>query len=135
MGSPTLRGIVESLSSLASKAASERIRSLIKKQVLESKRHGTWFRLSVQERSMLELVLKVKVSFKSGELMRAILSVMRRLQQVSSQSFVYLLRGSALARAFSDAAVSWGNEAARSWGTDEVYVDFLGRFHAPARLR
>jgi hypothetical protein len=128
MGPPTLSPIVKSLSTLAPNHASEKIRMVIKRQMNVSKRQGTWFRLNVQERSIINLALSLKVSFKSLELMRAIVSVMKRLQQVGSESFSQLLRGSKLAWAFSEAAVGWGNPAAKSWRSDVKYIDFLGRF-------
>jgi hypothetical protein len=134
MGSPTLSSIVKSLSSLAPRHANEKIRILIKKQMTTSKRQGTWFRLNTQERSIISLALSLNVSFKSLELMRAIVSVMKRLQQVSSNSFSQLLRGSKLAWSFSEAAVSWGNPAARSWRNDASYIAFLGKFCMPSKL-
>ena len=106
---------------------------MIKRQVSASKRQGSWFRLNVQERSIIDLTLSLNVSFKSLELMRAIVSIMKRLQQVSHKSFNLLLRGSKLAWAFSEAAVSWGNTAAKSWRSDTSYIAFLGRFSQPAR--
>jgi hypothetical protein len=133
MGSPTLPSIVESLSHLAPKHASEKIRMLIKRQMTVSKRQGTWFRLNVQERSIINLALSLHVSFKSLELLRAIVSVMKRLQQVSNKSFSQLLRGSKLARSFSEAAVSWGNTAAKSWRSEMTYIAFLGKFCVPTR--
>lgn len=134
MGPPTLRPIVKSLSTLAPSHASEKIRMMIKRQMVVSKRQGTWFRLNVQERSIINLALSLKVSFKSLELVRAVVSVMKRLRWVGSESFSRLLRGSKLAWAFSEAAVSWGNTAAKSWRSDVKYVDFLGRFSHPAPL-
>jgi hypothetical protein len=106
---------------------------LIKRQMTVSKRQGTWFRLNVQERSIINLALSLHVSFKSLELLRAIVSVMKRLQQVSNKSFSQLLRGSKLARSFSEAAVSWGNTAAKSWRSEMTYIAFLGKFCVPTR--
>lgn len=107
---------------------------MIKKQMTASKRQGTWYRLNVQERSIMNLSLSLNVSFKSIELLRAIVSIMKRLQQVSSKSFALLLRGSKLAWSFSEAAVSWGNLDAKSWRSNTTYIDFLGRFCLPNKL-
>lgn len=92
-----------------------------------SKRHGTWFLLNVQERSILNLALTLKLSFKSADLLRAIVSVLRRLQSMGGKFFVQFLRATELARAFSEAAASWGNAAAGSWRSDSVYIEFLAR--------
>jgi len=98
-----------------------------------SKRQGTWFRLSVQERSIINLALGLKVSFRSSGLLRAITSVMKRLQQVSSRTFGEMLRGAKIALALSETAVSWGNPAARAWRVDDHFIAFLGRFWPTAR--
>src|SRR5271170_2237708 len=99
MGTPALlRMSVNSLTNLASNHASERIRMLIKKQVTLSKRERSWFKLEVQERSIIDLALSLKVSFKSSELLRALVSIFGRLRQMGSRSFTELLaRGSRLA--------------------------------------
>jgi hypothetical protein len=133
MGSPTLSAIVESVSNLAPKHASEKIRMMIKRRMTVSKRQGTWFRLNVQERSIINLALSLNVSFKSLELLRAIVSIMKRLQQVSNKSFGQLLRGTKIAWAFSEAAVNWGYAAAKSWRSDTTYIAFLGEFCQPVR--
>jgi hypothetical protein len=132
MAPPSLSLIVESLSNLAPNHAGEKIRMLIKRQMTVSKRQGTWFRLNVQERAIINLALSLKVSFKSLELKRAVVSIMKRLQQVSNKSFSQLLRGARLALSFSEAAVTWGYAAARSWRSDVVYIAFLGKFSRPA---
>jgi hypothetical protein len=135
MGSPTLlRLSMESLSNLATKHASEKIRLLIKRQVTVSKRQRSWFRLNLQERSIIDLALRLKVSFRSPELLRAVASIMERLQQVGNKWFSeQLLRGSKLAWSFSEAAVSWGNAAAKNWRSDMTYIAFLGRFSRSTR--
>jgi len=127
MATPTIPISVESLSFLAPKDASERIRMMIKKRMTLSKRRGTWFRLNVQERTILNLALSLKVSFKSLGLLRAVVSVMKRLHEVSDKSFTQMLRGAKIACSFSDAAVSWGYAAAENWRSDKDYISFLGR--------
>ncbi|MDA4123617.1 MAG: hypothetical protein OK456_10605 [Thaumarchaeota archaeon] len=135
MGTPALlRMSVNSLTKLASNHASERIRMLIKKQVILSKRERSWFKLEVQERSIVDLALSLKVSFKSSELLRALVSIFGRLRQMGSRPFGELLaRGSRLAWSFSEAAVSWGNAAAKRWRSDTSYMVFLGIFSQPTR--
>jgi hypothetical protein len=131
VATPRLSVVIKTLSTLAHKDASERIRALIKRQVTVSKRQGIWFRLDQQERAIVNLALSLKVSFKSSELMRAIVSIMKRLQEVGSRSFELVLRGSRLATSFSEAAVSWGYAAASSWRSDMAFITFLGRFCVP----
>jgi hypothetical protein len=130
MGTPTLlRLTAESLSNLASKHASEKIRLLIKRQVTVSKRQRSWFSLNLQERSIIDLALSLKVRFRSPELVTAVVSIMKRLQQLGNRTFrEQLFRGTKLAWSFSEAAVSWGNVAAKNWRSDVAYIAFLGRF-------
>jgi hypothetical protein len=128
MGSPTLTKLVGTLSDLAAKASNDRIRSTIKRQMNISRRQGSWFQLNVQERSILKLALSLKISFKSVDLLRAIASVLKRLQVMSGRLFALFLRAAEVARAFSDAATRWGHAAASSWKSDSVYIAFLARF-------
>ena len=56
MGSPHTQWQSEdfTLKSLADNDASEYIRLFVKKQMLLSKRLGSWFRLNLQERSIID---------------------------------------------------------------------------------
>jgi len=130
MGSPHTQWQSEDFTSksLADKDASEYIRLFVKKQMLLSKRLGSWFRLNLQERSIIDLALTLKVKFRSIDLMRAIVSILKKLRETGRSFNIKLLRGSRLALAFSEAAVSWGNRAARRWRSDRSYIDFLGKF-------
>ncbi len=128
MGSPlTLRQSQDSTGkNLANSDASNYIRSLVKRQVLLSKRRGSWFRLSHQERSIINLSLSLKVKFRSFGLLRAVVSILKKLRDTGRSFNRGLLRGSRIARIFSEAAVSWGNQAARGWRSDRQYIAFLG---------
>ena len=128
MGSPlTLRQSQDyTENNLANSDASNYIRSLVKRQMLLSKRRGSWFRLSHQERSIINLSLSLKVKFRSFDLLRAVVSILKKLRDTGRSFERGLLRGSRIARIFSEAAVSWGNQAARSWRSDRQYIAFLG---------
>jgi hypothetical protein len=130
MGSPHTQWQSEDFTSksLADNDASEYIRLFVKKQMLLSKRLGSWFRLNLQERSIIDLSLNLKVKFRSIELLRAIASILKKLRETGRSFNIRLLRGSRLALAFSEAAVSWGNGGARRWRSDRSYIDFLGKF-------
>ena len=47
---------------------------------------------------------------------------------VGDSAYAALMDGMRLAWAFSEAAVSWGNESAKAWRSDASYASFLGRF-------
>jgi len=84
--------------------------------------------LSRQERSLLSLALRLKVKFQSLDLVRAVVSVFKKLQGVGNSLYGELMRGTRMAWIFADAAVSWGHPAARAWRNDLHFVAFLGRF-------
>jgi hypothetical protein len=111
---------------LANNDASDYIRLLVKRQMLLSKRRGSWFRLNLQERSIISLSLSLKVKFRSIDLLRAVVSILKKLRETGRSLDRGLLRGSKIAWAFSEAAVSWGNGAARRWRSDRLYIAFLG---------
>ena len=112
---------------LASNDARDDIPLLIKRRMLLSKRQGSWFRLSLQERSIIDLSLKLKVKFRSLDLIRAVVSVLKKLRDAARPPNRDLSRGRKMARAFSEAAVNWGNAKAREWRWDLLYIAFLGR--------
>lgn len=98
--------------------------------MVKSRRNGSWFRLSRLERGILSLSLRLKVTFESAALAKALVSVLKRLADLGDAVYSQLIAGTKLAWSFSDAAVSWGHEAARLWKTDRSYALFLGRFVA-----
>lgn len=96
----------------------------------KSKRNGSWFRLSRIERGIISLSLRLKVTFESSELAKALVSVLKKLADLGDAVYAQLLAGTRMACAFADAAASWGNLAARAWRHDRSYALFLGRFLA-----
>jgi len=98
--------------------------------MLRSKRRGTWFRLSRPERSIWSLALRLRVKFKSPDLMRALVSIAKKLEGFGRTAHSRLKRGMTLAWAFSTAAVNWGYEEAKSWRNDLGYMEFLGLLHS-----
>ena len=106
---------------------SSRIKSHLKKAIVTSKRRGAWFSLDRREKSIVYLSLKLNVRFESLELLRALASVLKKLEQHGETLYAWLQRGSKLAWAFSEFAVSCGNSAAREWRNDRGYALYLGR--------
>ena len=112
---------------LASTDSSNRIRTLLKNAMLASKRSRTWFRLTRRERSIVTLSLRLKIKLQSLDLLRALVSVLKKMKESGNTLYAWLTRGVALAWAFSDAATSWGNKEAQSWRYDRGYIFFLGK--------
>jgi hypothetical protein len=108
---------------------SERIKKLLRTAIQSSKRHGAWFRLSNQERAICSLAMHLKVKFEGLQLLRALVSILKKLQQYGQTLHARLFRGTQLAWAFSEAAVRWGNSAAKAWRNDLSYIEFLGLIH------
>ena len=94
----------------------------------KAKRNGGWFRLTRLERGVFSLALRINAKFESASLTKAIVSVLKKLKEVSHPFYEHLQRGTEIATAFSDAASSWGNELAREWRHDKDYAIYLGRF-------
>ena len=107
-------------------AASDWLHSYLKRQMTVSKRTGCWFRLEKRERSMFSLALRLKASFRGYGLLKAMVSVLDKLAEVSGIVHGRLMRGVRMALAFSAFAVEWGNRSARSWRNDLGYARYLG---------
>jgi hypothetical protein len=104
------------------------VRRTLASQMAKSRRNGSWFRLSSMERGILSLSLRLKVTFESAQLAKALVSVLKRLADLGDVVYSQLIAGTRIALAFADAAESWGNLAARAWRSDRSYALFLGRF-------
>jgi hypothetical protein len=99
----------------------------LKKTIVTSKRRGAWFSLDRREKSILYLSLKLNVKFESLELLRALASIMKKLERYGDTVSAWFQRGTKLAWAFSEFAVGCGNKSAASWRNDRSYVVYLGR--------
>lgn len=111
---------------LGSLTAGEKIRSIIKKCVVSSRRNGAWFKLSKEQRSLLSLSLSLKVKFESISLLRALVSVIKRLGELGLGIYNSIVKGMHVAWVFSLAAEKWGNSQAKHWRNDRNYVYYLG---------
>ncbi|MGD1055440.1 MAG: hypothetical protein ABR867_05095, partial [Nitrososphaerales archaeon] len=88
---------------------------------------GAWFSLDRIERSILHLASRLELKFSSLDLLRALTSILKKLEQHGETLYAWLQRGVKLAWAFSEFAVASGNESARSWRNDRSYAMYLGR--------
>ena len=64
------------------------------------------------------------VKRKSPELPTA-LGVLKRLKGLGDRTYLVMANGARLAWKFSEAAVSWGNPAAKEWRDDLEYARYL----------
>ena len=111
------------------------IRMMLASQMAKARRNGGWFRLNKLERGILSLAIQIKAKFESDSLVKSIVSILLKLKEICAPGYQYMLRGAEIARAFSEAAFTWGHTEARSWMDDHAYALFLGRFVAAAGRR
>jgi hypothetical protein len=104
-----------------------RVKNHLKKAIATSKRRGAWFSLDRMERSILRLAARLDLKFSSLELFRALASILKKLEQHGETLYAWLQRGTKLAWAFSEFAVSSGNKSARSWRNERSYAVYLGQ--------
>ena len=104
------------------------LREFFRREMSAAKRDGSWFRLGSVERGVYSLAMRLDVKLESAVLLRALVCVLKKLKEMGDGAYASLMDGMRLAWAFSDAAVSWGNEAAKGWRSDASYASFLGRF-------
>jgi len=111
----------------ASRTFSQRVKNHLKKAITTSKRRGAWFSLDRMERSILSLATRLDLKFSSLDLLRALASILKKLEQHGDTMYAWLQKGIRLAWAFSEFAEASGNKSARSWRSDRAYALFLGR--------
>ncbi len=118
---------MHSSESAAPATFSQRVKSHIKLTMIQAKRRGAWFSLDRREKSILYLSVRLELKFESLDLLRALASILKKLEQCGETMYALLQRGTKMAWAFSGFAVSCGNKAARSWRNDREYALFLGK--------
>ena len=106
----------------------------MKKVLVTSKRRGAWFSLDRKEKSIVYLSLKLDVKFESLELLRSLASILKKLEEHGETLYAWLQRGTKLAWAFSEFAVSCGNKSAMSWRNDRDFVLYLGKIFSSGGL-
>ena len=84
----------------------------------------------------MDLTIRVVDKVRSGRLMKALLPVLQKLDQVVESRVVRLMRdvGVKSAGSLSRVAQSWGNRSAVSWAGDEGFIRFLAVLHLNASL-
>jgi len=109
------------------RAFSLMVKSHLRRAITTSKRRGAWFSLDRMERSILNLASRLDLKFSSLDLLRALASILKKLEQHGETVYALLQRGVRLAWAFSEFAVASGNKSARSWRNDRPYAVYLGQ--------
>jgi hypothetical protein len=105
-----------------------RLRDLKRKAI----RNGLWFSaLRRIDRVLVNVTLKVAKSVHSAALVRALYSVMEKLESASKNEVWNAVHkvGFLLANKLSMLAQKWGNYYARNWAFDESFAKFLAIMH------
>ena len=96
------------------------VRRTLASHMAKSRRNGSWFRLSSMERGILSLSLRLKVTFESAQLAKALVSVLNRLAELGDAVYSQLIAGTRIALAFADAAEGWGNRGASAFSAAAI---------------
>jgi hypothetical protein len=83
--------------------------------------------LDRKEKGILSLSIRLEVKFTSMDLLRAITSVLKKLEACGDTLYSRFQRGIRLAWAFSEFAAARGHPFALEWRHDGAYVEYLGR--------
>ncbi|MDG6900523.1 MAG: hypothetical protein JRM80_00980 [Nitrososphaerota archaeon] len=102
------------------------LRDFFKHEMFAAKRNGSWFRLGRVERSLYGLAMRLDVKLESAMLLRALVGALKKMKEAGDRAYAAIMDGMRLAWAFSSAAVSWGNDAAKGWRNDLDYAWYLG---------
>jgi len=104
----------------------------LRKLRLQAVRRGVWFRgLSRVDRALVDLTIKVVDGVRSFTLAKALLSVIKKLEEAFESRVLRILRevGLPLARKLSLFAQKWGNNLAQDWMRDVSFARFLAIMH------
>jgi hypothetical protein len=104
----------------------------LRKLKLQAIRCGVWFRgLSRVDRALVNLTIRVVDRVCSFTLAKALLSVVKKLEDAFESGVLHALRevGFPLARKLSLFAQKWGNNFAQNWMRDVSFARFLAIMH------
>ena len=109
----------------------QRIRSSILKVIKKAKRAGVWKKMEAMDRGVLELSSRLKISFRSPELLRTIVRIAREISLATSFLKRNYILGVKLAYKMAEYAISLGCLEAVNWVKERTYVAWWGVFCNP----
>lgn len=95
-------------------------------------RSGAWFRaLRRAERVLVDLTIKIIDRVRSPVLAKALLSIVKKLEDASENRVSRAIRevGFPCAQKLSLIAQKWGNKSARDWAFDLSFARFIATMH------
>lgn len=103
-------------------------RATLTKLKLKAIRKGCWFKtLKQNERMLLNLTISVVQRVRSFLLVKVVSRLVSKLNQAMESKIYRLMRtqGQTMAQKLSIIAQNWGYEAAKSWITDNSFIQYL----------
>jgi len=103
-------------------------REALAKLRLKALRRGIWFRdLKQSERKLLSLTISVVQRVRSFILARLVSRIVGKLCEAMESRVYRLMKtgGRGLAEKLSRIGQLWGNQSARSWATDQGFIQYL----------
>jgi hypothetical protein len=103
-------------------------RETLAKLKLKAKRKGCWYKaLKQNERMLLNLTISVVQRVRSFLLVKVVSRLVSKLNQAMESKIYRLMRtkGQTMAQKLSKIAQKWGYKAAKSWITDNKFIQYL----------
>ena len=94
---------------------------------LKALRRRVWFKLSVEERSIIDLTIKCVRKVRSRILNNILTKIVIKILNLAEDLFLKAMSiGIEMARRYVAQALRWGYVNALSWLRDEAYIFYLG---------
>jgi hypothetical protein len=116
---------------------------MLAKLRLKAQRCGAWFRLKMNERRLLDLVITVVKKVRNFFLARILEPIVKKLLSaignaqdviatvVGKVAYWITAHGRSLAQRLSQIAQSWGNKSASKWLRDNAFIKYLAVMNMP----
>ena len=111
---------------------SQKIKEVILKIIRRAKRSGVWGRIGKIERGILCLSSSLQITFKSMKLLRAIVTIMKEINQLLSFKCRNYILGIKTAYRIAEYAAECGYQQAANWTKDKNYIIWWGIFLNPS---
>lgn len=120
------RGRVKLFNHKGTTDAEEGIRAFLRKLRERARRSGLWWRLERVKRGILDLCISLPIHFKSRTLLRALVEIVKELENALNPLRKLYMIGIEEAWRASEIACSWGYREAYSWRNDRCFAIYWG---------
>ncbi len=107
---------------------SQKIRYTIASAIRKAKRSGVWNKVGQIQKGVLDLCVKLEISFKSKALLTAVKEIIGQMIILASFTYRNYVKGLDVAQRMVGFAAKNGYQAALSWLEDSNYVMWWGVF-------